>query len=361
MRQLIILLVLLTGWSAAIPAHAETIALQDNPPERYVVVKGDTLWGIAGKFLKQPWRWPDIWQMNREQVKNPHWIYPGDVIVLDRSGAVPRLLLNSKDGVSGLGGEGRRGNNVKLSPQARASEISKAIPSVPSSVIGPFLSQSLIIDENGLSGAPRIVATENDRVVIGAGNTAYVEGLEAAQGTGWQVFRAGAALKDPDSGEILGYEARHLGEAQVVRFGNPSTVRITRSSQEINQGDRLVAFKGEELPSYAPHAPDKAISGRIIAAAQGVAEIGQNAIVTINRGSRDGLEAGHVLASYRHGETLAMKGGEGLLGIGGRRQVQLPDERNGLIFVFRTFPRVSYGLVVQSTQPIHIKDAVATP
>ncbi|MBA2689614.1 MAG: LysM peptidoglycan-binding domain-containing protein [Burkholderiales bacterium] len=349
-RFSIIPLVLLSGWFSL--ALADELQLADNAPSRYTVVKGDTLWDISGRFLKKPWRWPEIWNMNRQQIKDPHWIYPGDVIVMTMVDGRPQLSIARGD-------HGERGT-VKLSPHIRQSSLNQAIPSIPSTVIDPFLTRPLVIDEAGLAKAPAIVGTESERVIIGAGNKAYVAGLDTTQGDLWQIYRPGAALKDPDNGEILGYEATYLGDARLTRAGNPATVAIVRSTQEINQGDRLVIAGDASYPSYSPRAPEKDIKGRIMSSPQGVAEIGQNAIVTINRGARDGLEVGHVLAISRLGSTVKEPGSGGLFNTG-RGTIKLPDERNGLLFIFRAFEKVSYGLVMQSLSPIHVGDVVQTP
>lgn len=343
MRRTIITLVSLLASLWVCVAAAADLPLVESPPSQYTVKKGDTLWDISGRFLKEPWRWPDIWGMNREQIKNPHLIYPGEVIVLDYVGGQARLRKARGVGVP---------DTVRLSPKVRIEEKAQAIPSIPSAVIEPFLSRPLVVDKEGLAGAPTIVATENERVIVGAGNKAYVEGLDPAQGNVWQVYRPGTVLRDPETQEVLGYEAIYLGDARVTRGGDPATVSFVRSTQEINKGDRLVVAGDTVYPSYVPHAPDKQIKGRIMSVPGGVAEIGQNAIVTINRGTREGLEVGNVLAAYRLGDTVKAPSG---------KQVKLPDERNGLIFVFRVFERVSYALVVQSLEPLHINDVVQTP
>lgn len=333
-------------------ASAQALELQDNVPSRYTVVKGDTLWDISGRFLKKPWRWPEIWQMNRDQIRNPHLIYPGDVVMLSFAGGQPHLILSGREA----------GRTVKLAPQIRATPIDQAIPSIPAAVIEPFLTRPLVVDADRLRGAPVILATENERMIVAAGNTAYVTSLTADQANLWQIYRPGRALKDPDSGELLGYEAIYLGDARVTRLGDPTTVAITRSTQEINRGDRLVAASKVSYPTYAPRAPDTSLKGRIILAPGGVSEIGQNSVVVVNRGTRDGLEVGHVLASYRLGASVRAPDADGQYRNSWRSsELKLPDERNGLIFIFRTFDRVAYGLVVQSLTPIHIGDVVQSP
>src|SRR5258708_10919930 len=218
--------------------------LQPDAPGEYTVQKGDTLWGIAGRFLKDPWKWPQIWEMNRDQIKDPHWIYPGNVIRLARSGESPRLSLDGSapGGDSGPATEATAvANVVKLHPRIRVETLDTAIPSIPGSAIGPFLTNPLVVEAGGLDGAPSIVATEESRVIVGAGDTAYADRIGTNAGLNWQVFRPRVAITGPSSGEVLGFEAKYVADARVRRFGNPTTLEITKSPQEINRGDRLAA------------------------------------------------------------------------------------------------------------------------
>ncbi len=344
MKKPILALILLFGLSSL--SGATGIALRDNPPDHHVVVKGDTLWGIAGTFLKEPWRWPEIWKMNRQQIKNPHRIYPGDMIVLDTRNGSPELRL--------IRGQG----TTKLSPRIRAEQTeAAAIPSIPPAEIGPFLSKPLVVEEGALEQAPYIIGTDESRVVLGAGNSAYVQTILEGGPLHWYIYRPGKALIDPDTGITLGYEAIYLGDAKVLRYGAPATVEITKSNQEINVGDRLVEAKEEAASAYAPHAPDHAVNGRIASAYGGVAEVGSGSIVTLNRGRRDGLEIGHVLALYRHGRDVTPNENDKA----SPEIVKLPDERYGLAFVFRVFDKLSYALVMQTTRPVHVLDDVHTP
>ncbi|MDD5329099.1 MAG: LysM peptidoglycan-binding domain-containing protein [Sulfuricella sp.] len=344
MKTPILALILLFGFSSL--SYAAEIALRDNPPDHYVVAKGDTLWGVSGKFLKEPWRWPEIWKMNRQQIKNPHWIYPGDMIVLDTRNGSPELRL-----VKGQ-------ETVRLSPRVRAEQTeAAAIPSIPQTEIGPFLSKPLVIEEGALETAPYIIDTDESRVVLGAGNTAYVQTIPEGGPLHWQIYRPGKALADPDSGAVLGYEAVYLGDAKVTRYGGPATIEITKSVQEINIGDRLVEAKEEAVNAYVPHAPEQIVSGRVISAYGGVAEVGSGAIVTLNRGGRNGLEIGHVLAIYRHGRSVKPNESDKA----SPEIVKLPDERYGLVFVFRVFDKLSYALVMQTTRPVQLLDDVRTP
>jgi len=344
MKKPILALILLFGLSSL--STATEISLQDRHPDRYIVVKGDTLWGIAGKFLKEPWRWPEIWKMNKQQIKNPHRVYPGDLIVLDMPSGSPELRL-----VKGP-------ETIKLSPRVRVEPAeSKAIPSIPLAAIGPFLGKPLVIAEGDLEKAPYIIGTEENRVILGAGNSAYVQSVMEGGALNWQIYRPGKALVDPDSNEILGYETIYLGDARITRFGAPATVVITKSIQEINNGDRLVEMNEEATISYVPHSPEKLILGRIISAYGGVAEVGKGSIVTLNKGGRDGLEIGHVLALYRHGRSHA----RGAHDDTSPEIVRLPDERYGLVFIFRVFEKLSYALVMQSERAVQMLDDVRTP
>src|SRR5712691_11354553 len=254
MQKSIIALLALVLAGAASPALAQgDLTLRDNAPDRHVVQKGDTLWSIATKFLKDPWRWPEIWRMNQEQIRNPHLISPGDVLVLDRSVSPPQLRLAEEGPAAGRPAPA---GSVKLSPQIYSEPLAReAIPAIPLKAIEPFLTQPLVIEEGGLDKAPRIIATEDNRVNVGAGNVAYVSGFGGADIPVWQVYRAGSPLVDPDSRRTLGFEAVFLGTARVTRSGEPATVRILDSKKEISAGDRLIPAPPPTIAQYVPHAP----------------------------------------------------------------------------------------------------------
>jgi hypothetical protein len=336
-------------------AFADVPGIRANAPDRHIVVKGDTLWDISAEFFKDPWKWPQIWGMNKDTIKDPHWIYPGDVIILDRATGTLRVGEEGSKTASGNA-------TIKLSPKVRGEGSEHgAIPSIPIADIAPFLSQPLIIEEKGLSAAPVIEGTYEQRVILGNGDIAYVKGLPEEKGTHWQIYRPGKTLLDPDSKdgkEVLGHEAIYLGDADVDKFADISTVRITRAIQEINKGDRLAQTSGTLSSNYVPHAPEKQITARVISIYNGVSQAGQGAVITLNKGLRDGLEDGHVLAMYRKGETLT-KAGQGFFA----KDVHydLPDVRYGLLFVFRTFDKVSYALVMQTSLPVELLDRVQTP
>ncbi len=315
----------------------------DNAPDQYTVVRGDTLWGIAGRFLKQPWRWPQIWQMNRDQIRNPHWIYPGQVIVLDRATGTMRLG----------GGPGANGT-VKLSPQVRVEPARDAIPSIPPEAIEPYLSQPLIVETKDMLDAPRVIASR-ERVVLGAGDNAYVSGIKDPSVQVYQLFRPGRELKDPETGATVAFQADYLGTARVVRPGDPATIAITSSKMEVNAGDRLVAATKPVVINYVPHAPASPVRGRIISTYAGVAYAGSNMVVAINRGSVEGLDVGTVLAIKTFGRTIADRTN------GHREEITLPEERKGLLFVFRVFDHIAYGLITSTTDSVEVGDTVTQP
>lgn len=323
------------------------LTLKPDAPDRYVVVPGDTLWGIAQRYTDSPWRWPELWRLNKDDIRNPHLIFPGNVLVLDRA--------HGQLAVAGVAG------TTKLSPRTRAENVGPAaIPSIPPAVIEPFLTRPLVIEPDGIENAPTIVATQADRVIIGTGDTAYVRGLGDAKESTWYLYRRGKALVDPDTNQTLGYEAIYLGTAQNTRPGEPATVRITSAVQEIGPGDKLVAAGTPQAVNYAPHSPATQVKGRVMSIYGGLgtlAEAGPQQIIIINRGKADGIEIGHVLAVNSRGATVRDRSRAG----NSKSVVQLPEERAGLAFVFRVFDHVSYALIMQISRPIVPLDAVQNP
>lgn len=329
-------------------AAERALELADSAPQSHVVVRGDTLWDISARFLKEPWRWPEIWRMNREQIANPHRIYPGDVIVLERD-ATGKPLLRVQEG--------------RLQPKIYAEQNVEAIPPIPPNVIEPFISAPLVIEVGGLDGAARIVATQQDRVFLGNGDLAYVANADPQQ-LRWQVYRPGKPLRDPafpnqspsDLTHVLGYEAYYLGTAVQTRPGAPATFEIQTTKEEIGRGDRLVPTARPTLVSYVPHKPDFAVDGRIVSVYGGVGVGGRGSIVSLSRGAKDGLEIGHVLALERNRVIVERDEDDRKI------SVQIPPERSGLLFVFRTFERIAYALVVQSEGGgVEVNDYVRTP
>lgn len=341
--------------SAASPAAP--LQLAENAPTRYEVKKGDTLWSIAGRFLKSPWRWNEIWRMNKDQVKNPHRIYPGDVLVL-QTGADGRPQLS----VARPAAEERP--TIKLSPAVRETPIdTAAIPSIPPAIIDPFLTKPLIIEEGGLASSPKIVGGPDSRVVLAAGYKVYATGMKEADGTAWQVYRPGKPLRSPGQKDVLGYEAEYLGDAVVEKFGDVSTLQIVNSNKEIVIGDKLLQVPRERIVSYPPHSPDKAVEGRIIGMPTALVESGRDAVLTLDVGARDGIEIGHVLALYHQPPSVDHPDQKtGFFSfMADKKMLPLPSERIGLVFVFRVFDRVSYALVLNSTKQVELGDWVRKP
>lgn len=337
------------------------LALKPDAPDRYIVVQGDTLWGISQRYTDSPWRWPELWNLNKEQIRNPHLIYPGYVILLDRARGQLSIGGTGGAGGAGAGGAGDMGT-VKIGPRSRAESLARqGIPSIPASAIEPFLSRPLVIEPDGLDKAPTIIATQGDRVILQTGNSAYVRGMGATKEDTWYVYRRGGPLVDPDTNQTLAFEAIYLATAQLTRPGEPATVTLTSAVREVGAGDKLVAAGRPQIINYAPRAPASQISGRIISVYGSVGRVGEagpQSIVSINRGKADGMEVGHVLALYAKGGTVrdTTKGKDEKGAI-----IALPNERAGLVFVFRVFERISYALVMNITRPIGPLDVVQTP
>jgi len=333
--------------------------LAPNAPDSHTVKPGDTLWDISKLFLKSPWRWPELWGMNREQIRNPHLIYPGQVLVLVKTGGRARLELAQ--------GVGTAGNTVKLNPQMRVSALdANPIPSIPLALIQPFLTDTAVFDTDVLATAPRVVAAQDGRVVLGKGDLAYARG-DFGGATDFRVFRTTHPLKDPTTNEILGYEAPYVGTADLIRTGEdratpdgkteivPATLQIRQVKQEVGIGDRLAPAAERNLDRYVPHAPDKELRGQIAEIYGEALNGGQNQIVALNRGARDGVERGHVFALWRAGEAAVDKTGDRA------QDIKLPDERHGLLFVFEVYQRVSYALIISVKDPVKAGDRFTEP
>jgi hypothetical protein len=330
--------------------------IRSDAPDRHIVVKGDTLWDISGTFFKDPWRWPFIWGLNKDTIKDPHWIYPGDVIYLDRKNGTLSFgesgATTAASGVGAASSVGETGNTVVLYPKVRIERsVHDAISSIPASAIAPFLTRPLIVEKDQLKNAPTLIGARQGRVILGNDDTAFVKNLPADKGDQWQIYRPGKTFVDPVTNEVLGIEAIYLGNAQVTHFGDVSTVKITHAVEEINAGDRLILHTEDEPSNYLPRAPENKISATVISIYGGLSQGGQNTVITLNKGARAGLETGHVLALYHKGEVVK-SGGE---------NYKLPDERYGLVFVFRVFNKVSYGLVMETRLPVQLLDSAKNP
>jgi LysM repeat protein len=342
--------------------------LAPGAPDSHTVKRGDTLWDISKLFLKSPWRWPQLWGMNLEQIRNPHLIYPGQVLLLDKSGGRARLRLADGSMPDGT---------VKLSPRARAQDVGDgAIPTIPLNLIAPFLNEGVVLSADELDKAPRIVAAPESRVLMGRGDRAYVRG-DLGGIADWRLFRRATPLIDPTTKEVLGYEARFVGTAAYVREAGtaevptdggllnrtagtttlavPATFEILSVKEEVGVGDRLAIVPPRDFSSFTPRAPSQPMSGQVVQVYGDALIAGQNQVVAINRGSRDGMERGHVLAVLRDGERVLDRTNER------PQEIKLPDERHGLMFVFRTFERVSYALLLQVQQPVRAGDRFTQP
>lgn len=350
--------------------------LREDAPKSHTVVPGDTLWAISGLFLKSPWRWPELWGMNLADIKNPHLIYPGQILHLDTSNGRARLSTRA-------GGADDTGNmpTVRLSPRTRTEALAgNALTTLKNHLIEPFLSEPIIVDEQGLSKAPRIVAAQDSRVLLTRGDRAYARSTTGDElidnpqqkQKAFRVFRNATPLKDPVSGEVLGFEAQYVGKALLARSEStqevsakdgkpqleivPATIDIVAAKEEMRVGDRLLPEPATQIQSYVPHAPQNPVDARIVSVyGSAVVNAAQNQVVTINRGERDGIERGHVLAILQDGARLVDKTDAT------RPMLKLPDERNGLLMVFRTFERVSYALVLDITSGVKVGDKLTNP
>ena len=320
-----------------------------NAPDQHLVVRGDTLWGISGKFLQHAWCWPQVWGLNREQIRDPHWIYPGQIVYFDR--VAGRLRLGSPTGANGTA-------DIRLLPSVRMESLAQgAIPAIPSSAIEPFLSQPLVVDENELKNTPRIIAAEEGHVFLAKGDKAYVRG-NLGGNTSFQVFRPGKPLKDPITKLVLGYEAAYLGTVKLDRAARAENeahrFMVVTSKEEMGVGDHLVPAPPMSLVNFVPHAPAMPIDARVMAVYGGVTQAGQNQIISINRGKQDGLDVGTVLHLSRFGIVIADRTND-------KKPIKLPDEQYGTLFIFRVFNNISYGLIMQVTDAVSVGDVVKSP
>jgi hypothetical protein len=338
--------------SVAAASAAETRAnsstdtsINPNAPLRYVVKKGDTLWDIADYYLKEPWKWPELWYGNPE-IKNPHLIYPGDVLYLTYVDGKPRLSREPPSGVE------------KLSPRIREEDLSDAIPTIPADIIRAFLRGSRVVGANELDAAPYIVEFIGEHLIGSANVMAYAKGLDSDAVPHHSIVRKGETYRDPETNEILGYEASYTGTASVRTPGNPARINLDTTVREVLIGDRLLPQdETDVLPAaFYPHAAEADIRGYIIAVTDGVTQISKYQIVTLNKGTREGVEVGHVFTIYQAGRKVRDPYGSTK-----NATVMLPEEKAGLLMVFKTYERISYALVMKSTRPIHLLDTFHTP
>jgi len=329
-----------TASTPVLQPMGERVPLASGHPDEYVVKVGDTLWDIAGTFLKDPWFWPEIWYVNPD-IENPHLIYPGDVLGL--------VYIDGRPRITNL-----RGSAYRLSPQARVTPLTEAINSIPYEAVAAFLSSGVILEKDEADSLPYLLDTRGEHLIAAAGNEIYVRGITAdVPGTRFNVVHIGDPLTDPDDGRLIGYQGLVVGDGTLRRGGDPATVALTDTNREAVRGDRLIPETADMPLNFFPGAPGSVVDGRIVSVVDGVTQIGQYQVVVINRGSSHGLAVGNVLSVFRSGEEVRdlVKGGK----------VKLPDEQAGTIMVFKIYDRISYGLVMEATQALHVLDAVRNP
>ena len=345
--------------------------LAPGAPDTYVVKRGDTLWDISGMYLQRPWRWPELWGMNLHALPNPHLIFPGQTLYLEKDGGYARLRTSARG----------TPDTVRVSPRTRSDSLADtALPTLKPHLIEPFLVEPLVVDAEMLQRAPRIVATVDERVLMADGDRAYARGdasspLRVEPGTPrhYRVFREAIALKDPLTGEILGYEAQYVGKAELVRGESveetadgkggiaydyvPATVELSATKEEVRAGDRLLPAPARAFVSYAPRAPQMKVDARVVSIYGGnsVSYAAQNQVIAINRGTRDGMEAGQVLHIMTKGDRLKDTTDAA------KTVIKLPSERNGHVMVFRTFDRVSYALILEIRTGVRVGDRLVNP
>ncbi len=340
-----------------VSAPAKDIRVKASHPKQYTVKKGDTLWGISNLFLRDPWYWPEIWQKNA-QIQNPHLIFPGDVLTLVYVNGQPQILVNEAQHKAVQQGSASSGLRVKkLSPSIRSKALQASIPNIPGDAIRQFLSKPRVVTKEQLETAPRIIASDEKHLILGSGDRVYIRGELDKERVRFSVFRPGDELRDPISKELLGYEAKYSGDVHIITYDDPATGDLTYTSREVLIGDRLLPEDKSKLENlFFPHVPEKNVDAQIISLYDALFGVAQYQIVVINKGERDGMEVGHLLATFTQGDVVRDRFDK-------RRSklVKLPDERSGLIMLFKTFDRVSYGLTLESKRVIHRNDAVHTP
>ena len=366
LNKISIILVLILG--AALPAGADEVQVNPDSPERYVVQKGDTLWDIAGRFLTEPWRWPEIWKAN-PQIADPHLIYPGDVIALSTEDGAPVLTVERGDDSGIATVPSSSGRTVKLSPEVRSHPRGDAIPSIPIDAIKQFLSRPLVVTEAEIDGWPYVVSSYDQHLVAGKGSRIYVRGLPEGSSKRYSIYRKGPNYQS-GSGRDLGFEALYVGEALVEKFGDPSTLTVTESTREVLDGDRLTPQSSDDVSSdFIPRPPAGAVEGSIISVIDGLSEIGQYQVVVLDVGRNQGIEVGNYLGVFQSGKMVTDRVPASqeqinpfLEYVGSMKSkgelIQLPEEYAAVIMVFRTFDQVAYALVMEARASLSLNDTV---
>ncbi len=348
-------LVATPAMSAQQPQEQESaVPIRESAPTRYVVAKGDTLWDISSKFLEEPWFWPELWSAN-PQIQNPHLIFPGDVITLFYVGGKPYLQVTGGPRISVR----PDAKGSKLSPRIRTEDLDSRDSVLPVQAIQQFIFRPRVVTQKQLEESPYIVGAHDNRLIFGARDEVYVRNLEPSSQNGrYSVYRAGKPIHDPKTNELLGYQAIPVGDANIVKSGDPATVQLTRTVREALIGDRLLPHDStDEERNFFPHPPAKDVDGTVVSLHDALTQIGSLQVAVVNLGLRDGLEKGHVLAVHEAGNVVYDPFAKKLR----KRKITLPDKKTGVMMVFRTFDKISYALVMDATRPIHIGDSVRNP
>jgi hypothetical protein len=337
-------------------SHGAGPVLAPGAPDTYVVKRGDTLWGISKLFLRDPWYWPEIWQVN-PQIENPHLIFPGDTLRLVYIDGKPRITVSR--------GLAERGDTARIEPRVRSEPLEAAITTIPYEAVAAFMSKPSVLSNEQIKAAPYVLSSRDMHVVISSGDTVYARGFSspAQTGTHYNIVRVGDPLRDPDDDKIVGYDGIFTGSGRVTRVGDPTTLVLSESARETVPGDKLFAGGNDVALDFTPSPPKVKVDGRIMAVSDGVTVIGQYEVVVINRGARDGLVPGNVLAVLDVGGTIHDNVSKSYYGMSGMlsKKVRLPDERAGTFMVFKTFDRISYGLIMEAKDVIQVSDRVINP
>jgi hypothetical protein len=347
--------------AARMIATGSQIPLTTDAPAEYTVRTGDTLWDISKVFLREPWYWPEIWYVN-SQIENPHLIYPGDMLKLSYVDGKPRLSLAQRSGSGPQAG----GSTSKLKPQVRREALSRAVTSVPYEVIAGFAGRPTLLEKSQVKNAPYVVALRDGHLIGGAGNEIYASGLkDAAAETRYSIIHVDGEMRDPENNDLLGYAGTYVGSGPITNPGKTAKLVLTETAQEALQGDKLFPESTEVNADFVPHAPEADIDATIIGV-RSMSIMGKYQVIALNRGAKAGLEPGHVLGIQKRGDVVRDKysrggldAGQSLVGRG--KKVQLPDERIGVAMIYKTFDRMSYALIMESSQVVHEGDSAGNP
>ncbi len=352
--------------------RAEELQINPSHPDQYTVVKGDTLWDISAKFLNHPWQWPELWK-NNSQIGNPNLIYPGDTIYFSIVNGKAQLSLSrneqayspksngpcilKEDNLKQGRTEFRTSEDGKLLPCIRETVVTEAVSLIPSNAIAKYLTTPKVVSQNELNNSPYVIGFAGEHLLAGVGDKIYVRAINSSDNLSYTAYRAGSTYVSPETGEILGYEAKYVADAKLEQAGDPATLSIAKSNSEIRMGDRIMLSAEEDINlNYFPKPPEEKIVGSIISVLGGVSQIGQYNVVVIDKGIKDGLQTGHELDIFKRGKMA-----RDLYTVNKDTAVKLPDEKAGTLMVFRPFERISYALVMKASQAIHVLDKIQTP